>query len=171
MERNNVIKAKGQPLTLTGTELKVGDKAPDFTLLDNNLTPVKLSETKGKPRLISVVTSLDTGTCSIQTRHFNKKLAELSDKAAIYTISDDLPFAQGRYAQENKIDKVKILSDYRENSFGNDYGLQIKELRLLARAVLVVDKDDRITHMQIVPEQTTEPNYTEAIEALQKVID
>ncbi len=170
MERKNVIKSKGNPLTLVGPELKVGDKAPDFTLLDNSLTPVKLSDSKGKARLLSVVPSLDTLTCSIQTRTFNKELAEMADKVASYTISADLPFAQGRYAQENKIDKMQTLSDYKTVSFGENYGLLIKELRLLTRAVVVVDKNDTITHMQIVPETGTEPDYTSALEALKKAM-
>jgi thiol peroxidase len=171
MDRPNVIKMQGNPLTLTGQELKVGDKAPDFTLLDNELKPVKLSDTKGKARLLSIVPSLDTTTCSIQTRTFNEKLAELSDKAASYTISADLPFAQQRFASENSIDKTRTLSDYQTMSFGNDYGLTIKELRLLARAVIVVDKDDTITHMQIVPEVSSEPDYTTALEALKKATE
>ncbi len=171
MERNDVVKIKGKPVTLTGTPLKVGDKAPDFTLLDNSLNPVRFSDSKGKPRLISVVTSLDTGTCSIQTRTFNKELEKLADKATAYTISADLPFAQGRFVKENEIEKVQVLSDYQTNSFGQDYGLLIKELRLLARAVIVVDKNDTITHLEIVPEGTSEPNYTTALEALKKVLD
>lgn len=170
MERSNIIKIKGQPMTLVGRELKVGDKAPDFILTNTDMKPVKLSDSRGKTRLISVVTSLETLTCNVQTRTFNEKLAELSDDVAVYTISADLPFAQSRYNAENKIDKVQTLSNYRDDSFGNDYGLLIKELGLLARAVLVVDKDDRITHMQIVPEQTTEPDYTSALAAVKAAI-
>ena len=170
MERNNVVKIKGKPVTLVGPELKIGDKAPDFTLLDNSLNTVRLSDSKGKPRLISVVTSLDTSTCNFQTRRFNQELEKLGDKATVYTVSADLPFAQNRYATENDIKKVKILSDHRTTSFGNDYGLLIKDLRLLARAVIVVDKNDTITHMQIVPEGTEEPDYTTALEALKKAI-
>ena len=117
MERNNVITTKGNPLTLLGKELKVGDTAPDFTLLDNNMSPVRLSDSKGKARLISVVTSLDTQTCNIQTQTFNNKLAQLSGKAALYTISTDLPFAQSRFVSENKIEGIKTLSDYQTHSF------------------------------------------------------
>jgi len=170
MERKNIITTKGNPRTLLGKELKVGDTAPDFTLLDNNMSPIRLSDSKGKARLLSVVTSLDTQTCNIQTQTFNNKLAQLSDKAALYTISADLPFAQSRYVAENKIEGIKTLSDYQTVSFGNDYGLLIKENRLLARAVIVVDKNDRITHMEIVPETTNEPNYNRALEALKKAI-
>ena len=134
------------------------------------MTPVRLSDSKGKARLLSVVQSLDTETCNIQTQTFNNKLAQLSDKAAVYAISADLPFAQGRYVTENKIEGIKTLSDYRTASFGNDYGLLIKEQRLLARAVIVVDKNDRITHMEVVPEVTKEPNYNLALEALKKAM-
>jgi thiol peroxidase len=170
MERGNVIKMKGNPLTLIGSELKVGDRAPDFTLLDNDLSPVNLSDSQGKARLLSIVTSLDTDVCSIQTRTFNEKLSDLADKAALYTISADPPQAQSRYAQDNHIDRIQTLSDSQTGTFGTDYGLFIKELRLLARAVIVVDKNDTITHMEIVPEVSTEPNYTTALEALKKAI-
>lgn len=170
MERSNAIKLGGSPVTLMGKELKVGDKAPDFTLMDSSFKPVKLSDSSGKPRLLSVVMSLDTGTCSIQTRTFNKELADLADKATAYTISADLPFTQGRFVTENNIDKVQFLSDYQTASFGNDYGLLIKDMRLLARAVIVVDKDDRITYMEVVPEVSSEPNYNKALEALKNTI-
>ncbi|UCD64806.1 MAG: thiol peroxidase [Candidatus Zixiibacteriota bacterium] len=170
MERANVITIKGKPLTLLGRELKVGDRAPEFTLLDNSLSAVKLSDSRGKARLLSVVPSLDMDVCSIQTRTFNNKAAELSERAAFYTISADLPYAQSRFTRAHKIDRVQTLSDYRDNSFGNEYGLLIKELRLLARAVLVVDKDDRITHLQIVPDVATEPNYTAALKALKEAV-
>jgi len=170
MERKNVITMKSNPLTLEGPELKVGDKAPDFILLNNSLTPVKLSDSAGKPRLLSVVPSLDTGVCSLQTQTFNKQLAELSDKTALYTISADLPFAQARFNQEHNIDKITGLSDHRDVSFAKNYGLLIKELRLLTRAVVIIDKDDIIRYIQIVPEVTDEPNYNEALKALKEVI-
>lgn len=170
MERGNLVKMGGNPVTLMGKELKIGDKAPDFTLLDTSLKTVRLSDSSGKPRLISVVTSLDTGTCSLQTRTFNKELASLADKATAYTVSADLPFAQGRFVKEHNIDKVRFLSDYQTASFGSDYGLLIKELRLLARAVIVVDKNDRITYMEIVPEVSSEPDYNKALEALRDTI-
>ncbi len=171
MERSNVITMQGNPLTLVGQELKVGDKAPDFTLLDNGLGEVKQSDFSGKPRLISIVPSLDTGTCSLQTKTFNDRIAELSDKAQAITVSADLPFAQARFADAEKIEKIKILSDHRTTKFGEDYGLLIKELRLLTRAVIVVDKNDTITHLEIVPEVSTEPNYTTALDALNKAIN
>ena len=170
MERKNVITMGGNPLTLQGPELKVGDKAPEFNLLDNSLAPVRLSDSSGKPRLLSIVPSLDTGVCSLQTQKFNNKLAELADKAELYTISADLPFAQSRFNQEHEINKIKALSDHRDVSFASNYGLLIKELRLLARAVVIIDKDDNISYMQVVPEVTDEPDYDKALEALNKVI-
>lgn len=169
MERKNVITMKGNPLTLTGPQLKVGDQAPDFTVLNNDLQPVKLSDSKGRVRLISVVPSLDTPVCDTQTVTFNKKAAEINKDATLYTISMDLPFAQKRYCAARAVDKLQTLSDYNMASFGTNYGLLIKELRLLARAVLVVDKNDKITYMQIVPEVTTEPDYEQALAALKKV--
>jgi len=164
------VTMQGKPLRLEGKELNVGDKAPDFTLLDNNLKPVKFSDSKGKVRLISVVTSLDTSLCNLQTRTFNNKLKELGEAFASYTISVDLPFAQKRFVEENKIDTTLPLSDYRTASFGKDYGLLIGDLRLLARAVMVVDQNDIITYMQIVPEVSNEPDYESALEALKKAI-
>jgi thioredoxin-dependent peroxiredoxin len=170
MERTNVITMKGNPLTLVGPELKVGDKAPEFALLDNTLGAVKLSDSKGHVRLISVVPSLDTKVCDIQTVTFNKKAAELPGDVKIFTISVDLPFAQGRYCAAKAVDKLQTLSDHRDVSFGSAYGLLIKELRLLARAVLVVDKTDTIRYFQIVPEVGSEPDYDAALEALKKVV-
>ena len=170
MERPKAITSKGNPLTLLGPELKAGDKAPQFTLLDGSLAPVKLSDSSGKARLLSVVPSLDTGVCSIQTQSFNKKLGELKDKVAAYTISVDLPFAQKRFADEHGISNLTILSDHRDVSFGQAYGLLIKELRLLARAVIFLDINDKISYFQLVPEVGQEPDYDRAVEALKKVI-
>ena len=168
MERKDVVKMKGQPLTLEGRELKVGDKAPDFTLLDNQFGPVKLSDSAGQVRFLSVVPSLDTSTCITQTKTFNERLAEIGDKVRMYTISADLPTAQGRFCGENGIDNMVTLSDHRDVAFGKDYGLLLKELRLLTRAVMVVDKNDKISYLQIVPEASEEPDYDDAIEALKK---
>ncbi|MFZ5979945.1 MAG: thiol peroxidase [Candidatus Zixiibacteriota bacterium] len=170
MERNNVITMKGNPLTLTGPALKVGDRAPEFTVLNNDLQPVNFSDSKGKVRLISVVPSLDTPVCDTQTVTFNRKAAELGDNVALYTISMDLPFAQKRYCAARAVDRLQTLSDYNMASFGQNYGLLIKELRLLARAVLVIDQNDKISYMQIVPEVTQEPDYTGALEALKKIV-
>ena len=170
MERNNVVTSRGNPLTLVGPALKVGDKAPEFTALNNDLQPVKLSDSAGKVRLVSVVTSLDTSVCDTQTVTFNKRAAELGEDVRLYTISNDLPFAQKRFCAARAVDQLQTLSDYRDVDFGTKYGLLIKELRLLARAVMVIDKDDTIRYLQIVPEVTTEPDYEAALEALKKTV-
>ena len=170
MERPNAITLKGNPLTLVGPELKVGDKAPDFTLIDNGFAKVKLSEAGDMPKLISVVPSLDTGVCSLMTKTFHEKLAGLTDKAQAYTVSVDLPFAQGRFCGAESIEKMQVLSDHREVKFGTEYGVLIKEMRLLARSVFVLDKDNTITYVQIVPEFVDQPDFDAALEALKKVI-
>jgi thiol peroxidase len=161
---------KGNPLTLVGPALKPGDKAPDFALLNNQLQPVKLSNSAGKVRLLSVVPSLDTPVCSIQTQTFDRELAAMGDAVKSYTISADLPFAQGRFCTEHKIANTETLSDHRTLAFGEAYGLAIKDLRLLARAVVVVDKQDKIRYLQLVPEVTQEPDYSKAMAALKETL-
>ncbi|WP_071393835.1 thiol peroxidase [Bacillus tuaregi] len=158
------ITFKGNPVTLLGNEVKVGDKAPNFTVLANNLTPVTLEDSKGSVRLISVVPSLDTGVCDAQTRRFNEEAANL-DNVKILTVSVDLPFAQARWCGAAGIDKVQTLSDHRDLSFGEAFGVAIQELRLLARAVFVVDSNDTVTYAEYVSEATNHPNYEAAIEA------
>ncbi len=170
MERNNVMTFKGNPLTLVGPALKVGDKAPDFSVLDNGLQPVTMSSSTGKVRMFSIVPSLDTAVCDIQTVTFNKRAAELGSNVKLYTVSADLPFAQARYCAAKAVERLQTVSDHRDMSFGNNYGLTIKELRLLARAVVIVDAHDVIRYMQIVPEMTTQPNYDDALNALKKVV-
>lgn len=155
---------KGNPVTLLGSEVKVGDTAPNFTVLANNLSEVTLDDSKGQVRLISVVPSLDTGVCDAQTRRFNEEAAQLGN-VKILTISVDLPFAQSRWCGANGIDKVQTLSDHRDLSFGEAYGVAIQELRLLTRAVFVVDSNDKVTYVEYVPEATNHPNYEAAIEA------
>lgn len=152
------------PVTLLGNEVKVGDKAPNFTVLANDLSEVTLDNTKGSVRLISVVPSLDTGVCDAQTRRFNEESAKL-DNVNILTISVDLPFAQKRWCGAAGIDKVQTLSDHRDLSFGEAYGVAIKELRLLTRAVFVVDSNDTVTYVEYVSEATNHPNYEAAVEA------
>lgn len=158
------ITFKGGAVTLQGTEVKVGDTAPDFTVLANNLTPVTLADSKGSVRIISVVPSVDTGVCDAQTRRFNEEAANLGN-VKILTVSVDLPFAQGRWCAAAGIDKVQTVSDHRDLSFGLNYGVVIKELRLLARAVFVVDANDKLVHVEYVSEVTNHPNYEAAIEA------
>ena len=154
----------GNPVTLLGNEVKVGDKAPNFTVLANDLSPVTLEDSKGSVRLISVVPSLDTGVCDAQTRRFNEEAAKF-DNVQILTISVDLPFAQSRWCGAAGVDKVQTLSDHRDLSFGEAYGIAIQEHRLLGRAVFVVDSNDTVTYAEYVSEATDHPNYEAAIEA------
>ena len=155
-----------KPVTLIGNEIKVGDQAPNFTVTANDLSAVTLTDLAGKIRLFSVVPSLDTGVCDQQTRKFNEAAAELGDDVAIYTVSMDLPFAQKRWCGAAGIDKVVTVSDHREASFGEAFGVHMKELRLLARSIFVVDADGKIAYVEYVPEGTNHPNYEAALEAV-----
>lgn len=161
-ERKGVITFKGGPLTLIGPELKVGDTAPNFKLLNNSLGEVTLDNYKGKTLIISVAPSLDTPVCSLQTQRFNKEIPSLPAGVEVVTVSADLPFAQGRFCGAEGI-KMTTLSDHRDMAFGDAYGTHIKELRLEARAVFVVGKDGKIKHVEIVKEVTEHPNYDEAL--------
>jgi thiol peroxidase len=169
-ERSGVITFKGNPFTLLGPELKVGDKAPDFAVVDNGLAPVTLASSAGKVRIISAVPSLDTPVCDSETRRFNQEAAGLPGDVVVLTVSLDLPFAQKRWCGAAEIDKVITLSDYRERSFGSNYGVLIKELLLLTRAIFVVDAQDVIRYIQIVPEVTSEPDYTAVITAVKELL-
>ncbi len=162
MERKNIITFKGNPFTLLGPELKVGDTAPDFTAADAGLKPVKLSDFKGKTVIISSVPSLDTPVCAAQTVKFNQEAASLNAK--ILTVSLDLPFAQKRFCEASHVQNVTVVSDYKDRDFAAKYGLLIKELGLLTRAVLVVGTDGKITYLEIVKEVTQEPNYKAALD-------
>ncbi|MCM3759644.1 thiol peroxidase [Alkalihalobacillus oceani] len=155
---------KNNPITLLGNEVKVGDKAPDFTVLANDLSEVTLASTSGKVRLISVVPSIDTGVCDQQTRRFNEEAAGLPN-VEILTISVDLPFAQKRWCAAAGIENVQTLSDHRDLSFGQAFGVAIQELRLLTRAVFVVDSSDTVTYAEYVAEATNHPDYEAALEA------
>jgi thiol peroxidase len=165
-KRANAVTFKGGPLTLVGPELKAGDKAPDFTCL-KGLDKVNLANTPAQTRIFSVVPSLDTPVCSVQTKKFNQELAALKDKVTCYTVSLDLPFAQGRFCGAENIQNVQTLSDVHNHSFGQNYGVLLEglPLPLLTRAVFVVDKSGTITHAEYVPEVTSEPNYEAAIAA------
>lgn len=165
MEKHiDMITFGGNPLTLVGAMVKVGDKAKDFTVLANDLSPHKLSEYDGKIRIISVVPSIDTGVCAAQTRRFNVEAAKLSD-VVILTISCDLPFALGRFCAAEGIDKVITLSDHKETEFGLKYGFLIDELRLLSRGIVIVDKSGIVRYVEYVKEITTHPDYNLALEA------
>ncbi|MCR6107590.1 thiol peroxidase [Salipaludibacillus agaradhaerens] len=156
---------KEKPVTLVGDDISIGDKAPDFTVLATDLSEITLSDSKGKIRLISVVPSIDTGVCDQQTRRFNEEAAKL-ENVEILTISVDLPFAQKRWCAAAGIDNVQTLSDHRDLDFGKKYGVAIEELRLLARAIFVVDSSDTVVYVEYVPEVSQHPNYEEAINAV-----
>jgi len=170
VERPGVITMKGRPLTLVGQEVQVGDLAPDFEVIANDLSPFKFSTLKGTVCVISAVPSLDTPTCDIETRWFNEEAAKLGPEVAILTISMDLPFAQRRWCGAAGVDRVKTYSDHREAAVGQAYGVLIKELRLLARAVFVVDKAGTLRYMQLVKELANEPNYDEVLKAVAQLI-
>ncbi len=167
-ERKGVATFKSNPVTLVGPEIKVGDKAPGFRLLTTEMTEVGLAESKSRVRLLSVVTSLDTPVCDLQTQRFEEEASKLGD-VVIYTISMDLPFAQARYCGAHNITNLQTLSDHREASFGVAYGVLIKELRLLSRAVFIVDRDDIVRYVEYVKEITQHPEYDSALETLRKV--
>ena len=169
-ERSGIITFKGNPFTLLGPELKVGDKAPDFAVVDNGLAPVSLASSAGKIRIISSVPSLDTPVCDTETRRFNQEASSLLGDVVVLTISLDLPFAQKRWCGAAGIDKVTTLSDYRERSFGQNYGVLIKELLLLTRAIFVVDAQGVIRYIQIVPEVTSEPDYAAVVAAAKALL-
>lgn len=165
IERAGIITMKGNPLTLIGQPLKVGDKAPDFEVLDSDLSVVKSSTFLGRRCIISAVPSLDTPVCSLETCKFNNQIAELPSDVVMLTISTDLPFAQKRWCQAESVENIQVLSDHKNCSFGYAFGVLIKELRLLARAVFVVNKKGIIDYIEIVGELTNEPNYRLAIDA------
>ncbi|MDD2501401.1 MAG: thiol peroxidase [Geobacter sp.] len=169
-ERSGVITFKGNPMTLLGTELKVGDKAPDFNVVDTALTPVSLATHAGKIRIISAVPSLDTPVCDTETRRFNQEAATLPENVVVLTISLDLPFAQKRWCGAAGIERVVTLSDYRDRSFGQNYGVLIKELLLLSRCVFVVDAQGIIRYIQQVPEVTSEPDYAAVVAAAKALL-
>lgn len=170
MERKNAITFKGGPLTLVGNEVSVGQPAPDFVATTNDLSSYELSDDKGKVIVIASVPSLDTGICDKETRKFNELAASLGDDVVIVTISMDLPFAQARWCGAAGVERVKTVSDYKAADFGNAYGLLIKELHLLARAVLVIDQEGTLQYYQLVPEIAQEPDYDPVIEAVKKLL-
>ena len=164
MERPGATTLKGNPLTLIGPELKPGDAAPEFTVTDGSLKPVGLKDTGDHVRIISVVPSLDTPVCDAQTKRFNEEAAQLPG-VDIITISMDLPFAQKRWCGAFGVDKVKMLSDHKDGSFGSNYGTLIKELRIESRAIFVIDAKNKILHAEYVKEVADFPNYEAALGA------
>lgn len=165
-ERAGAVTMKGLPLTLVGSEVSVGDRAPDFEALNNDLQPVRLSQFAGKTVILSSVPSLDTPVCDMETRRFNQEAEKLGEDVVVLTISMDLPFAQKRWCGAAGVTRVITLSDHRDASFGQTYGVLIKELRLLARAVFVVGPDGVIKHSQLVKEITQEPDYAAVLDAV-----
>ncbi len=168
-ERTDLVTMKGDALTVLGEEVKVGEPAPGFDVIGNDLSTVSLSEFAGKVCVILSVPSLDTSVCDTMVRRFNDQAAELGD-VVVLTVSMDLPFAQSRWCGSAGIENIQTLSDHRDASFGLAYGVLIKELRLLARAAFVVDKDGDLAYLQIVGELTDEPDYEEILGAIKQLI-
>jgi thioredoxin-dependent peroxiredoxin len=169
-ERSGAVTFQGNPLTLVGSEVKEGNKAPGFELLNNDLSPVKLSSYQGKVVIISAVPSLDTPVCDMETRRFNEEASKLSGDVEVLTVSMDLPFAQKRWCGAAGVTHVTTLSDHRDAGFGQAYGVLIKELRLLARAVFVVDRQGVVRYVETVKEITNEPDYDKALAAVKNCL-
>lgn len=168
IERKGAVTLRGNPMTLVGPELKPGDKAPDFTVIGNDMKPVTLADTAGKVRILASVPSLDTPVCDAETRRFNEEAANLPG-VEILTVSMDLPMAQARWCGAAGVKNVRTLSDYREHSFGPAYGVLIQEIKLEARAVFVLDKDNTIRYVEYVQEVAEHPNYAAVLEAAKKL--
>jgi thiol peroxidase len=169
-ERAQAITLHGNPLTLVGTPVAMGNPAPEVILLDNDLNPVKLSDYRGKVIIIAAVPSLDTPVCDMETRRFNTEAARLGKDVAILTVSMDLPFAQKRWCGAAGVEQVKTLSDHKEAAFGQAFGLLIKELRLLGRAVMVLDREGVVRYYQLVKEVSEEPDYAAALGAVKELV-
>ncbi|PKH11395.1 MULTISPECIES: thiol peroxidase [Planomicrobium] len=160
---------KENPVTLPNKEVKVGDEIPNFTVLDNDLNPVTAQDTAGKVRLFTVSPSLDTSVCSDQAKRFSEEASSLGDGVAVYYVTCDLPFAQKRWTEVNEVKNLTTLSDHRDLSFGEAFGVTMQELRLLARSIFVVDENDKVTYVEYVPEGTNHPDYDKAIEAVKEL--
>ena len=167
-ERQGAVTMRGRPLTLVGPVIKVGDKAPDFSAVDTKLQDVTLASAKGKTRIFSVIPSLDTPVCDLQTKRFNEEASKLGDAVVVFTVSADLPFAAGRWCGANSAKNVQCISDHRGMSFGDAWGTHVKELRLDSRAVFVVDAKDKVVHAEYVKEIAEHPNYDAALAAARK---
>jgi len=170
IERTDVVTFQGAPLTLVGPEPVVGDPAPNAVVVNNGLAPVSISDFQGKVCLVSVVPSLDTPVCDVQTRQFNEAAAAMGENVVVLTVSMDLPFAQARWCGAAGVDQVVTLSDHRDAAFGEGYGVLIKELRLLARAVFVIDAEGVLRYVEIVPEIASHPNYDAALAAVADLV-
>ena len=170
IESSGIFAAKGNPLTLLGNQIKVGDIAPEIIASDNSLKDVKLSDFKGKVVVLSVFPSIDTPVCATQTRTFNKKATELSKEVVILTLSKDLPFALGRFCAAEGISNIHTLSDFKFSNFGLDYGFLVKENQLLARGVVVIDKNGVVKYKEITKDIIEEPNYDKALAAMKEAL-
>lgn len=168
MSRSGAVTFKGNPLTLAGQEVKVGAAAPDFTLhyFEGGLKTISLADLKGKPTMLSVVPSLDTPVCATQTKKFNDELSAMGEKVNAVTVSLDLPFAMNRFCGAESIKNMRVGSDYQDRNFGQSFGTLIEELKILSRAVFVLDKDGKVVYAEYVPEVASEPNYEAAMTAL-----
>ena len=170
IETKGIFAAKGNPLTLLGNQIKPGDAAPEIIASDNTLKDVKLSDFKGKVLVVSVFPSIDTGVCATQTRTFNKRATELSEDVVILTMSKDLPFALGRLCAAEGINNIHTLSDFKFSKFGLEYGFLVKENQLLARGVVVIDKNGVVKYKEITKDILDEPNYDLAIAAVKQLL-
>jgi thiol peroxidase len=172
MSRAGAVTFKGTPLTLAGQEVKPGQQAPDFTVyfFEGGLKPIKLSDLKGKPSFISVVPSLDTPVCQTQTKKFNDQLSALGDRVNAVTVSRDLPFAMNRFCGAESIKNMKVGSDYKDHTFGKNFGMEIEELGLLARGVFVLDANGKVVYAETVKEVASEPDYDSALSALKGLL-
>lgn len=168
-ERKGLVTFGGNPVTLVGDELRVGDRMPDVVLVGNDLREVRLGSFAGKVLVLSAVASLDTSTCDIETRRFNAEAVKLGDDVRVLTVSMDLPFAQKRWCGAAGVDRVVTLSDHRDAEFGNRFGVLMKENRLLARAVFVVDRQGAVRYIQLVPEVGQEPDYEAVLAAVREL--
>ena len=172
MSRSGVVTFKGAPLTLAGNEVKAGQAAPDFTIhyFEGGLKTIKLADLKGKPTILSVVPSLDTPVCAMQTKKFNDQLAALGERVNAVTVSADLPFAMNRFCGAESIKNMRVASDYQDRNFGQSFGMLIEELKLLARGVFVLDKDGKVVYAEQVKEVAEHPNYEAALAALKGLL-
>jgi len=168
-QTQNLVKANDKYVTLLGTQVAIGEQAPNFKVVDKNFVPVQLSDFKDQTILISVVPSLDTGVCSIQTKRFNEEAAKLPSNITILTISNDLPFAQKRFCKVENVDQIKVLSDSVWRNFGESYGLIIKDMGLLTRAIFIIDSQRKVKYKELVANISQHPDYTSAINTVKDI--
>ncbi len=168
--QTSTVTFKGEPLTLFGVEPAIGESLKDFTLTATDMSSKSLGDYQGKVKILAVVPSLDTSVCDKETRRFNEEASKLGDDVVVLTVSMDLPMAQKRWCGAAGVDRVETLSDYKDHSFGKDYGLRINELGLLARTVIVADRDNVVRYVELVPEIGQEPNYDAAVAAAKKLL-